>query len=78
MPGPAYRRPPGSWSGDNNNAKLVLSIDEPIDEARERLVGLGVDMGQVKSYPGLTGPLCDGRDPEGNVFKLSQMQPTSG
>lgn len=67
-----YRAPPGGWSGDNNNAKIVFSIDEPIEEVRERLIGLGVDMGKVKSYPGLTGPLCDGRDPEGNVFQLSQ------
>ena len=29
-------------------------------------------MGEIKSYPGLTGPLCDGRDPEGNVFQLAE------
>jgi hypothetical protein len=32
----------------------------------------GVPMGQIKSYPGLTDPLCDGRYPEGNVFQLAQ------
>lgn len=72
LPGPAYRRPPGSWTGDNNNAKIVFSINEPIEDVRARLIALGVDMGEIKSYPGLTGPLCDGRDPEGNVFQLSQ------
>jgi hypothetical protein len=29
-------------------------------------------MGEIKSYPGFAGPLCDGIDPEGNVFQLSQ------
>jgi hypothetical protein len=29
-------------------------------------------MRQIKSYPPLTGPLCDGEDPEGNVFQLAQ------
>jgi len=70
--GAGYRAPPGGWSGDNNNAKIVFSIDEPIEETRARLIALGVDMGHVKSYPGLTGPLCDGRDPGGNVFQISQ------
>jgi predicted enzyme related to lactoylglutathione lyase len=70
--GGAYRAPPGAWRGDNNNAKLVLTIEEPIEAARQRLADLGADMGALKSYPGLTGPLCDGRDPEGNVFQLAQ------
>jgi hypothetical protein len=26
------------------------------------------------AYPGLTGPLRDGRDPEGNVFRLAQSE----
>ena len=51
-------------------AQLVLTID-----AREALLARGVPMGEIKSYPGLTGPLCDGRDPEGNVFQLSQATP---
>ncbi|MBI1649001.1 VOC family protein [Hyphomicrobium sulfonivorans] len=71
--GAGYVAPPGGWRGDNNNAKLVFSVSEPIDVMRARLVALGVDMGPVKSYPGLTGPLCDGRDPEGNVFQLMEI-----
>jgi len=35
----------------------------------------GIPMGEIKSYPGLTGPLCDGKDPEGNVFQLAQIDP---
>jgi predicted enzyme related to lactoylglutathione lyase len=74
--GPAYRGPVGA-GGENNNAKIVLTIDEPIETVRERLMSLGVGMGGIKSYPGITGPLCDGRDPEGNVFQLSQAEPPS-
>jgi hypothetical protein len=53
----------------------VFAIDEPVEAARHRLVGLGVEMGGIRCYPGLTGPLCDGRDPEGNVIQLSQSTP---
>ena len=35
-------------------------------------------MGRIKSYPGLTGPLCDGTDPEGNVFQLAQSRDPFG
>jgi catechol 2,3-dioxygenase-like lactoylglutathione lyase family enzyme len=70
--GPQYRAPPGGWRGDNNNAKLVFTIDKPIAEMRNALIAQGVAMGEIKQYPGFTGPLCDGRDPEGNVFQLSE------
>ena len=65
---------PGSWQVDNN-VKLVLTVDRELAELRAELVGKGVPMGAIKSYPGLTGPLCDGRDPEGNVFQLAQRLP---
>ena len=35
-------------------------------------------MGEIKSYPGVTGPLCDGTDPEGNVFQLQAQLATTG
>lgn len=75
LAGPDYRGPVGA-GGENNNAKIVLTIDESIVAVRERLVGLGVVMGEVKSYLGITGPLCDGRDPEGNVFQIAQAGPS--
>lgn len=73
--GPKQRPPAEGWTGDNSNAKLVFTLDEPIEDVRERLVKLGIEMGPVRSYPGITGPLCDGRDPEGNVFQLAQDVP---
>jgi catechol-2,3-dioxygenase len=65
---------PSSWQVDSN-VKLVLTVDRELAELRAELVGKGVPMGAIKSYPGLTGPLCDGRDPEGNVFQLAQRLP---
>jgi catechol-2,3-dioxygenase len=75
--GKAYRvADPASWEVESN-AKLVLTVDRPLAELRAELIAKGVPMGQVKSYPGLTGPLCDGQDPEGNVFHLAEAKASS-
>ena len=66
--GEAYRGKPPTGS---SNAKLVFTIDTPLADMRKALLARGVPMGEIKSYAG-TGPLCDGRDPEGNVFQLSE------
>jgi predicted enzyme related to lactoylglutathione lyase len=74
--GEPYRVPdPSAWKAASN-AKLVMTVDCEIAGVRAELVAKGVAMGEIKSYPGLTGPLCDGTDPEGNVFQLSQKPPT--
>src|SRR5262245_27842654 len=62
---------PSSWKVESN-AKLVLTVDRDLKELRAELVAKGVPMGRIKSYPPLTGPPCDGTDPEGNVFQLAQ------
>jgi catechol-2,3-dioxygenase len=62
-----------SWKVETN-AKLVISVRRELNELRAELIRKGVPMGPLKSYPGLTGPLCDGTDPEGNVFQLAQVQ----
>ena len=64
--GAAYR---GMTPGRDSNAKLVFAIDMPVADKRQALLQRGVPMGEIKSY-GPSGPLCDGRDPEGNVFQL--------
>jgi catechol-2,3-dioxygenase len=62
---------PSSWKVETN-AKLVMTVERDLEELRAELIGKGVVMGRIKSYPPLTGPLCDGQDPEGNVFQLAQ------
>ena len=70
--GKAYRvDDPASWQVESNT-KLVMTVDRPLADLRAELVARGVSMGSVKSYPPLTGRLCDGKDPEGNVFQLAE------
>jgi predicted enzyme related to lactoylglutathione lyase len=70
--GKAYRvADPSAWT-ETSNVKLVITVDRDLTELRAELIAKGVAMGGIKSYPGLTGPLCDGPDPEGNMFQLSQ------
>ena len=69
--GKAYRVADASCQVESN-AKLVMAVDRELTDLRAELVVKGVPMGEIKSYPELTGPLCDGRDPEGNVFQLAQ------
>jgi catechol 2,3-dioxygenase-like lactoylglutathione lyase family enzyme len=70
--GKAFRHLDASSSGSGSNAKLVLAVDADLTALREKLLANGVPMGEIKSYAGFTGPLCDGTDPEGNVFQLAQ------
>ena len=75
--GKAYRvADPALWEVDSN-AKLVMTVDRPIAEVRAELIAKGARMGNIKSYPPLTGLLCDGKDPEGNVFQLAEAGPAA-
>jgi len=66
--GAAYRTAdPGSWQVQSN-AKLVMTVDRPLAELRAELVAKGIPMGELKSYPGYTGALCDGKEPEAMCF----------
>jgi predicted enzyme related to lactoylglutathione lyase len=72
--GKAYRvADPSDWAV-MSNTKLVITVDRELAGMRAELMAKGVEMGPIKSYPGLTGPLCDGSDPEGNMFQLSQAE----
>lgn len=62
---------PSDWKVESN-AKLVFTVDRDLKELRTELVAKGVAMRPIKSYPPLTGLLCDGEDPEGNGFQLAQ------
>jgi predicted enzyme related to lactoylglutathione lyase len=73
--GPAYRSVAPAAAGEGNNVKLVFAVREDLDALRAKLVASGVAMGEIKVYPGFTGPICDGRDPEGNVFQIAQASP---
>jgi hypothetical protein len=55
-----------------SNAKLVFTVDSGLADLRSKLEKADVPVGQIKRYPGFAFSLCDGRDPEGNVFQLSE------
>ena len=71
--GRPYRdRPLAPGSG---NAKLVFSMPSGMAALREQLLRAGVQMSAPKRYDGFAYTMCDGQDPEGNVFQLSQSDP---
>jgi catechol 2,3-dioxygenase-like lactoylglutathione lyase family enzyme len=75
--GPEYRRDTlesgeEDDSGTASNAKLVFTVRSGLPELREKLQAAGVRMRDLKRYAGFAQLMCDGVDPEGNVFQLSQ------
>jgi predicted enzyme related to lactoylglutathione lyase len=55
-----------------SNAKIVFSVESGLSELREKLSNAGVRMRNLKRFDGFAQLMCDGEDPEGNVFQLSQ------
>ncbi|MBD5655967.1 MAG: VOC family protein [Candidatus Eremiobacteraeota bacterium] len=70
--GVGYRGSDSDSSSRNSNAKLVFVVHDEMVALRAKLIANGVAMREIKTYVGFTGPLCDGTDPEGNVFQLAQ------
>jgi catechol-2,3-dioxygenase len=58
----------------DNNTKIVFEIDEDIHQTREKLLAQNVSLKEVKTFDNYDFWLCDGEDPEGNVFQLKQKK----
>ncbi|CAI8720973.1 VOC family protein [Chryseobacterium sp. IT-36CA2] len=54
----------------DNNTKIVFDIDMDIEAAKNDLVSKKVHMRDIKTFQDYPFWLCDGTDPEGNVFQL--------
>lgn len=54
----------------DNNTKLVFEIDIDMESARNELLSRNVRMREIKTFDHYGFWLCDGTDPEGNVFQL--------
>lgn len=54
----------------DNNTKIVFDIDMDIKAAKNDLVSKKVHMRDIKTFQDYPFWLCDGTDPEGNVFQL--------
>jgi catechol-2,3-dioxygenase len=61
-------------NGENSNAKLVFETEESIIRLRERLKNMQVNLGDIKTWDNYGFWLCDGFDPEGNVFQIKQKK----
>jgi predicted enzyme related to lactoylglutathione lyase len=53
-----------------NNVKMVFEIEEDIFVAHKKLTANQVALTEIKTWDNYPYWLCDGKDPEGNVFQL--------
>lgn len=58
----------------DNNTKLVFEIDGDIESVRHEFLTKGIQMREIKIFDGYAFWLCDGTDPEGNVFQLKSRK----
>ncbi len=58
----------------DNNTKIVFEINNDINAVREYFINQNVVMREVKTFDNYEYWLCDGEDPEGNVFQLKQKK----
>ena len=61
-------------SENNNNIKLVFETNEDIQKIRAKLLSENVLMKEIKTFENYDFWLCDGEDPEGNVFQIKQKK----
>ncbi len=71
---PAYLETTGNEANCESNTKLVFDLDEDIAALRERLLKQHVQVKDIQSFDNYPFLLCDGEDPEGNVFQLRQRK----
>ncbi len=57
-----------------SNTKIVFETNEDIFQLREQLIGKGVKLKEIISFDNYAYWLCDGEDPEGNIFQLKQKK----
>ncbi|NIF03959.1 VOC family protein [Chryseobacterium sp. Tr-659] len=58
----------------DNNTKIVFDIDIDIETARNELLSKNIQMREIKTFENYPFWLCDGTDPEGNVFQLKSKK----
>ncbi|WP_051884474.1 VOC family protein [Chryseobacterium luteum] len=58
----------------DNNTKLVFEIDADIETARNKFLSKNIEMREIKTFENYNFWLCDGTDPEGNVFQLKSKK----
>ena len=72
--GQQYIQNTGNISGAETNTKIVFETEEELHVIREQLLSHHIPMREVKTFDNYGYWLCDGEDPEGNVFQLKQKK----
>lgn len=72
--GEQYGQDKGSFLSSETNIKLVFEINENISILRQTFLEKGVAMREIKTFENYDFFMCDGEDPEGNVFQLKQRK----
>lgn len=54
----------------DNNTKIVFETDEEIYALRENLLAKNVALKEIVTWDNYNYLMCDGEDPEGNVFQI--------
>lgn len=58
----------------DTNTKLVFELDADLHAVREQLLEKNVKLKEITTFDNYDYWLCDGEDPEGNVFQLRQRK----
>lgn len=58
----------------DNNTKIVFTVDVDIELARNEFLSKNIQMREIKTFDNYDFWLCDGTDPEGNVFQLKSRK----
>ena len=72
--GPDYQAENIQKGNDPKNTKLVFFINDDIRTVRDYLISHDIKMKDVMTWDGYGYWICDGEDPEGNVFQLKQAK----
>jgi len=72
--GKAFRQEKAPDFKVSNNTKLIFMVDEDIVELRNLLLHQNVTIREIKTFDNYDFWICDGEDPEGNVFQLKQRK----
>jgi hypothetical protein len=58
----------------DNNTKIVFEIDDDLEGIRKEFIEKNIPMRELKTFDNYNFWLCDGIDPEGNVFQLKKRK----
>lgn len=68
--GEEYRKSSHENFEANTNTKLVFYMTDGFEGVREKMLEDNIELGEPRTFAGISGIFCDGKDPEGNVFQL--------